>query len=163
MNTTELVVEVRPEKNQARTGLEPMTFAIPMQRSTNWANKPTGNWSSFWVQINHLILTQHNDQLSVGLLAQLVERCTGIAEVMGSNPVRAWIFFRPYFNYWFSSVHSCEDLLYSCLHHRAHTWFSYICNHYKSKTDIIWVIIKITRQRYLKMLWGVKLQKQNLH
>ena len=25
----------------------------------------------------------------VGLLAQLVERCTGIAEVMGSNPVRA--------------------------------------------------------------------------
>ena len=36
------------------------------------------------------------DQLPVGLLAQLVERCTGIAEVMGSNPVRAWIFFRSY-------------------------------------------------------------------
>ena len=33
--------------------------------------------------------TQHIDQLPVGLLAQLVERCTGIAEVMGSNPVRA--------------------------------------------------------------------------
>ena len=30
-----------------------------------------------------------NDQLPVGLLALLVERCTGIAEVMGSNPVRA--------------------------------------------------------------------------
>ena len=29
------------------------------------------------------------DQLPVGLLAQLVERYTGIAEVMGSNPVRA--------------------------------------------------------------------------
>ena len=28
--------------------------------------------------------------------AQLVERCTGIAEVMGSNPVRAWNFFRSY-------------------------------------------------------------------
>ena len=27
--------------------------------------------------------------LPVGLLAQLVERCTGIAKVMGSNPVRA--------------------------------------------------------------------------
>ena len=26
---------------------------------------------------------------SVGLLAQLVEHCTGIAEVMGSNPVQA--------------------------------------------------------------------------
>ena len=29
------------------------------------------------------------DQLTVGLLAQLVERCTGIAEVTGSNPVQA--------------------------------------------------------------------------
>ena len=28
-------------------------------------------------------------QFTVGLLAQLVERCTGIAEVMGSNPVQA--------------------------------------------------------------------------
>ena len=28
-----------------------------------------------------------------GLLFQLVEHCTGIAEVMGSNPVQAWIFF----------------------------------------------------------------------
>ena len=42
------------------------------------------------------IWTQFIDQLPVGLLAQLVERCTGIAEVMGSNPVRAWIFFRSY-------------------------------------------------------------------
>ena len=54
-------------------------------------------------------LKQNDDQLSVGLLAQLVERCTSIAEVMGSNPVRAWIFFRPYFNYYFSSVHNCDD------------------------------------------------------
>ena len=40
---------------------------------------------------------QHVDQLPVGSLAQLVERCTGVAEVMGSNPVQAWIFFRSYF------------------------------------------------------------------
>ena len=32
----------------------------------------------------------------MSLLAQLVERCTSIAEVMGTNPVRAWIFFRSY-------------------------------------------------------------------
>ena len=32
-------------------------------------------------------------QLPVGLLAQFVERSTGIAEVMISNPVRASIFF----------------------------------------------------------------------
>ena len=36
--------------------------------------------------------TANKAQLPVGLLAQLVERCTGIAEVMGSNPVQAWIF-----------------------------------------------------------------------
>ena len=35
------------------------------------------------------IWTQHIDQLPVGLLAQLVERYTCIAVVMGSNPVRA--------------------------------------------------------------------------
>ena len=29
------------------------------------------------------------DQLSVGLIAQYVEHCTGIAEVMASNPVQA--------------------------------------------------------------------------
>ena len=34
------------------------------------------------------------DQLLVGLIAQLVEHYTGIEEVMGSNPVQAWIFFR---------------------------------------------------------------------
>ena len=42
------------------------------------------------------IWTQFIDQLPVGSLAQLVERCTGIPEVMGSNPVRAWILFRSY-------------------------------------------------------------------
>ena len=36
MNTTELVVEIRPEKKiQARRGFEPMTFAILVQRSIN--------------------------------------------------------------------------------------------------------------------------------
>ena len=39
-------------ENQGCTGFEPMTFAIPVQRTTNWANKPTGNWSLCWFQIN---------------------------------------------------------------------------------------------------------------
>ena len=35
MNITELVLEIRPEKKiQACTGLEPMTFAIPVEHST---------------------------------------------------------------------------------------------------------------------------------
>ena len=39
--------------------------------------------------LHGFIWNQHNDQLPVGLLAQLVERCTSITEVMGSNPVQA--------------------------------------------------------------------------
>ena len=65
-------------------------------------------YSSFY----RFIWNQHNDQLPVGLLAQLVEHCTGITEVMGSNPIQAWIFFRPYFHYCSSSVHYCKD----CFH-----------------------------------------------
>ena len=41
----------------------------------------------------HITNSQY-DQLPVSLIAQLVEHCTGIAEVMGSNAVQAWIFFR---------------------------------------------------------------------
>ena len=48
INTTSAVVKIRPgkkKKKQARTRSEPITFAIPVQRSTNWANKPVGSWS----------------------------------------------------------------------------------------------------------------------
>ena len=42
--------------------------------------------------LHGFIRNQHNNQLPVGLLAQLVEHYTGIAEVMDSNPVQAWIY-----------------------------------------------------------------------
>ena len=45
-----------------------------------------------YLPLGEFICNQHNNQLLVSLLIQLVERCTGIAEVMGLNPVRAWIF-----------------------------------------------------------------------
>ena len=40
-----------------------------------------------------LTRAQQCDQLPNGLIAQLVERYTGTAEVMGSNAIQAWIFF----------------------------------------------------------------------
>ena len=40
------------------------------------------------------ITNSQSDQLPDGLIAQWVKHCTGIAEVMGSNPVQAWIFLR---------------------------------------------------------------------
>ena len=43
------------------------------------------------------IWNQHNNQLLVGSSAQLVEHCTGIAEVM------------PYFHYCSSTVYYCKD------------------------------------------------------
>ena len=42
--------------------------------------------------LHGFIVNQHNGKLPVGLLAQLVERCTGVTEVMGSNQVEAWKF-----------------------------------------------------------------------
>ena len=40
------------------------------------------------------ILRTHTGQLPDGLIAQLVEHCSGITEVMDSNPVQAWFFFQ---------------------------------------------------------------------
>ena len=34
------------------------------------------------------VIPAQNDQLPVGLIAQLVEHCTGIAQVMGLNPIQ---------------------------------------------------------------------------
>ena len=39
-------------------------------------------------------LRAHGIHITVGLIAQLVEHCTSIAKVMGSNPVQTGIFFR---------------------------------------------------------------------
>ena len=47
------VAKRKPEKkNQACAGFEHLTSAIPVQRSTNSANKPTGSRSLNWVLIN---------------------------------------------------------------------------------------------------------------
>ena len=67
---------------------------------------------------------------SHGLLAHLVEHCTSIAEVIGSNPVQAWIFFRSYFHCCLSSVHYCEHHFHIHVFIRSsHIWFSYIHSH----------------------------------
>ena len=66
-------------------------------------------FTTVYSPLHGFIWNQHSDQLPVGLLAQLVEHCTGITKVMGSNPEHAWIFFRPSFHYYLSNVHYCED------------------------------------------------------
>ena len=55
------------------------------------------------------------DQLPVGLIAQLVEQCAGIAEVMGLKPVQAWIFFQALISQMLiGCVSNCDDQ--SCLY-----------------------------------------------
>ena len=62
---------------QACTGFKPLTSVIPVQCST---------------KSTVFITNQLNDLLSVYLSAQLVESCTGIAEIKGSNPLQHCIF-----------------------------------------------------------------------
>ena len=50
------------------------------------------NCGQRWLSQTHKASSQHG-QFPDGLTAQLVEQCTGISEVMGSNPVQAWIYF----------------------------------------------------------------------
>ena len=57
-------------------GTNPVTI---MLYYPEWHDGPTKNWPA---------------PNSYGFIAQLVEHCTGIAEVTGSNPAEAWIFFR---------------------------------------------------------------------
>ena len=52
---------------------------------------------SLFILHAHITNSQYN-QLPVGLIAQLVEHCMGIVEVMDSNPVQAWIFFQASFS-----------------------------------------------------------------
>ena len=68
------------------------------------------------------------NHLPAGLLAHLVEHCTVIAEVMGSNPVEVWIFFfRPSFHYCLSSIHYCGDRYHIHVFIRSsNIWLSYI-------------------------------------
>ena len=49
-------------------------------------------YSQSFIHHHRFIWNQHNDQLPVGSLAQLIEHCSSITEVMGSNSVQARIF-----------------------------------------------------------------------
>ena len=88
---------------------------------------------------------------TIRLLGQLVERCIGIAEAMGSNPVWALIFFQVLFSTTrFSSVLSCEDLLISFLHRSANMWI-FIClksSWYDCVTSVDGLKVKLWMKRW---------------
>ena len=89
---------------------------------SSWTLSACGSLSAVQIYDFHIFLTvfsslhgfisnHHHDQLPVGLLAQLVERCTGIK--FKSRTGLKFFFFRPYFHYCLSSAHHCEDHFHS--------------------------------------------------
>ena len=60
-----------------------------------WDSQLAGNELHIYIYSQHvrrLIIDPHNNQLQVGMIAQLVEHYTGIAEVRASNLFQAWTF-----------------------------------------------------------------------
>ena len=106
-------------KKSGLPGLEPWPLRYRCSALTNWANKPTGSWSLNWFVIYPGILrifpgyitNQFNDQLPVGLLAQLVRALHRYRRGQGSSPGKP-DFFRLSFRSCISCVNNCEDLLY---------------------------------------------------
>ena len=78
-----------------------------------------------------------------------VERCTGITEVMGSNLVRAWIFFRSYFKLLVTVVFLAARILISFLHLSANIWISYL------KSSFITWMVYLDPTHWLAPSWLV--------
>ena len=116
-------------KKSGLPGLEPWPLRYRCSALTNWANKPTARIfstfislfrsSNIWVSYIHnfififpgYITNQFNDQLPVGLLAQLVRALHRYRRGQGSSPGKP-DFFRLSFRNCISCVNNCEDLLY---------------------------------------------------
>ena len=56
LSFTQFFVKLEPEKFQAWTGFQPMTPAIAVQYSTNWAIKPAGTELATLVRKDHIII-----------------------------------------------------------------------------------------------------------
>ena len=87
MNTTQAVVKTRPEKNSG--------LYVIWTRPYSFISLQFTYMIFIYLYFTGLFPKQRHDQLPVGSWAQLVERCTNIAEVKGSSPVQAWFFFWP--------------------------------------------------------------------
>ena len=63
------------------------TFKNHLIFSDCWIGNLNGHYNLG--QLSEFVIMCQRDQLPDGLIAQLVEHCTGITEVMDSNPVQA--------------------------------------------------------------------------
>ena len=92
----------------------------------SWCNKHFFKGNKFHfpcglVQKHHRESRQWYPHQKLGLLAKFVEHCTGIVEVMSSNPLQTWISCSSGLIYHcLSSIHYCKD------HFHIHLYFC--CN-----------------------------------
>ena len=70
-----------------------------------------------------ILRTRQCDQLPDGLIAQLVEHCTGNAEVMGSNRVQTWFCL---ISQLFKLVDNCDDKSFLHIFLRSSNTWSFI-------------------------------------
>ena len=74
------------KKNQVRTGFEPLTSAIPVQRLTNYANKPTGSRLLNWFVIN---AWKDDDEIMTAMIfLQIIDKGNETKLTMGPAPLR---------------------------------------------------------------------------
>ena len=132
MKTTWALVKIRPEIN---SGL----YRI-------WTHDLWDTGADY-SSLHGFIWNQRNDQLPVGMLAQSIEHFTGITEVIGSNPIQAWVAFRPYFHYCSSSVHYCKD----CFHIHV---FIY-CYLVQGQRLMCWLYIDWKEIQLLENAWRI--------
>ena len=102
INATYAVAKRKPEKIRL-AGVQTLTSAIPVQRSNQLSYQ--ANWELV------ISTNQFDDQLPVGLIAQLVRALHRYRRGQDSNPSKP-DFFRLSFRNCISCVNNCEDLLY---------------------------------------------------
>ena len=73
-----------------------------------------------------------------GFIAQLVEHCTGIAEVTGSNPVEALIFFRLLLSNCLNWKLYCDD--HSSLWHVLYDGHKWLLTAVNKFTPLLWAV-----------------------
>ena len=106
----------------------------------------------------HIILSYNgyklNSQLTCsrgGFIAQSVEHCTGITEVMGLNPVEASEFFSGLCLYLLKLLHNCEDHFLFCMI-MFHSSF-YLMN--KTTASILLSLFSLKEQELAKLVCRV--------
>ena len=132
---------------------EDINFMFEWQEHKIRLNTKNNKWNSYTIMVmistvDHFRIrktvnpTDHSlcDQLPVGLLAQLVKQCTGIAQVMGSNSVKVWFFF--WGHIFTTAQKDCFHIhVFIC---SSHILFSYKYSHFLSFLRVLgWLISTI--------------------